>query len=190
MDEEARLLDEALRGSEEAFCRIVRLHQGRVRTYLSRFARNPDVADDLAQEVFLTAYQSLRTFKGDAPLSLWLIGIARHRALRYLRDEARRKAREGGRFRALVASLQAEAVEAAEAELPRFDRELAALRDCLNALPGESSEIVTQHYFQGRTLVSLAGQLGKKETALRVSLLRIRAALRRCVQGKLSLEGA
>ena len=190
MDDESRLIEEALQGSEEAFCRLVRLHQGRIRTFLMRYVHRPDLVDDLAQEVFLTAYHSLRTFKQDAPLGIWLLGIARHQALRHLRDEGRRRARESGRLRAILSAFQADEAERSSTDESAFEKEMAALQDCLGHLPGESSQIVTEHYFRGRSLVSLAGELGRKEGPLRVALLRIRASLRRCVQGKLTVEGA
>ena len=189
MDEENRWIEEALAGSDEAYCRLIRVHQGRVRTFLLRYVHRPDLVDDLAQEVFLTAYHSLRTYKKDSPLSAWLLGIARHQALRHLRDEGRRRARESGRLRSILQAFQAEEVQGSGGD-EAFEREMAALQDCLKDLPGESSQIVTEHYFNGRSLVSLAGELGRKEGALRVALLRIRASLRRCVQGKLTVEGA
>ena len=102
MDDEARWIEESLSGSDEAFCRLVRVHQGRVRTFLLRYVHRPDLVDDLAQEVFLTAYHSLRTYKKDSPLAVWLLGIARHQALRHLRDEGRRRARESGRLRTVL----------------------------------------------------------------------------------------
>jgi RNA polymerase sigma-70 factor (ECF subfamily) len=166
------------------------MHQGRVRTYLSRYLSRPDAVDDLAQEAFLTAYHSLATYKGEAPLGLWLLGIARHHALRHLRDEGRRRARETGRLKAVLATFQVEEAERERPDESAFEREMAALRDCLEGLPAESSQIVNEHYFRGRSLVALAGELGRKEGTLRVTLLRIRGALRRCVQGKLSVEGA
>ncbi|HXG63183.1 MAG TPA: sigma-70 family RNA polymerase sigma factor [Planctomycetota bacterium] len=192
MQEESDLLEEARKGSEEAFCGLVRLHQGRVRAYLSAYARDSDVADDLAQEVFLTAYRSLPTYKGDAPLGVWLLGIARHRVLRYLRDEARRRARESRKAAALVAEFQTERA-AAEGDRERpeaLDRELQALKECLSALTASGAQIVREHYFQGRPLAALARATGRNESTLRVTLMRLRAALRRCVQGKLTPEGA
>ena len=111
MDDEAGLIEAARGGSEEAFCALVRAHQGRVRTYLSRYLSRPEAADDLAQEAFLTAYHSLPSYKGDAPFGLWLLGIARHHALRHLRDERRRRARETGRLRAVLLAFQADEAE-------------------------------------------------------------------------------
>lgn len=188
LDPETDWVREAVAGSEDAFCRLVRLHQGRVRTLLGRYVSRPDVVDDLAQEVFLTAYHALPTWKGEAPLAVWFLGVARHRVLRHLRDEARRRVRETVTRRVLPALVAGPDGEPSSAEA--FERERAALEACLESLPSESSDIVREHYFRGSTLASLAGRTGRKEGALRVALLRIRGALRRCMQGRLAAEGA
>lgn len=60
-----------------AFGELVRRYQSPMRAFLSRMARgNAHLADDLAQESFLKAWQKLRTFRGDARFSTWLLGIA------------------------------------------------------------------------------------------------------------------
>lgn len=184
LDEESALLDSARRGSEEAFCELVRIHQGRVRAYLSRWVRSGDVVDDLAQEVFVAGFRTLHTFRGEVPPAGWFLGIARHRALRYLRDLGRRRSRE-----ATVAGWQADELERELPDAESFDRERAALRGCLNELPPEGRELVAEHYFRDRSLVALARIEGKSEGALRVALHRIRTALRRCMEGKLVAGG-
>src|SRR5262245_49855634 len=84
MEPESTLVEAARKGSEEAFRELLRLHQSRVRAYLSRFVRDRDARDDIAQDTFLAAYQSLASYSADAPFGLWLLRIAKHRALRYL----------------------------------------------------------------------------------------------------------
>jgi RNA polymerase sigma factor (sigma-70 family) len=91
MDNEARWVEEARGGSAEAFSELVRVHHAPVRAYLARYVRDRETADDLAQETFLSAFRSLPTWRGDAPLRMWLLGIARNRALTHLRDEERRR---------------------------------------------------------------------------------------------------
>lgn len=73
-----------------AFGELVRRHQSAVRHFL-RHLTAPDVAlaDDLAQETFLTAYRGLDRFRSDARFATWLLGIA-HNHWR----NARRRERE------------------------------------------------------------------------------------------------
>ena len=60
-----------------AFGELVRRYQSPVRAFLARMTRgNTHLADDLAQETFLKTWQKLRTFRGDARFSTWLLGIA------------------------------------------------------------------------------------------------------------------
>ncbi len=71
-----------------AFAELVRRHQSSVRAFLTRMTRGDShLADDLAQETFLKAWKKLHTFRGDARLSTWLLGIA----FNEVRGDARRK---------------------------------------------------------------------------------------------------
>ena len=78
----ADLRDEALvqesgrEGGERAFGELLRRHQGKVRGLLLRLASDRNLADDLAQEVFLRAYRGLNGFEGRARFSTWLYRIA------------------------------------------------------------------------------------------------------------------
>ncbi len=60
-----------------AFAELVRRHQSAVRGLLRRLcAGDAAAADDLAQETFLKAYRSLRSWRGEGKLSTWLYRVA------------------------------------------------------------------------------------------------------------------
>lgn len=70
----ARVLAHA---DHNAFGELVRRNQSPVRAFLTRMTRgDTHLADDLAQETFLKAWQKLQTFRGGAKFSTWLFGIA------------------------------------------------------------------------------------------------------------------
>jgi RNA polymerase sigma-70 factor (ECF subfamily) len=186
LDDEARLLDEACLGSAEAFARLVRLHQGPVRMYIGRQFRDQDVVDDLAQEVFLHAFRTLTSFRRESALRAWLIGIARVRVLLHLRAHAR-----GWRARSALdqsrTAWMAEAIEGEPDDPLAREREIEALERCLEGLPAGSATLIRDYYVRRRTTVQMAQELGKGVSAVRMSLLRLRAALRRCMDGRLGL---
>ena len=66
----------AQRVSAEEFDAIVRRHQRRVHRWLLMLVRDPEEADNLTQECFLRAYQSLSSFRGESSLETWLLRIA------------------------------------------------------------------------------------------------------------------
>lgn len=74
---DSALITRALAGDREAFGELVRRHQSAVRQFLRHLTRgDAALADDLAQETFVTAWQQLARFHGGAAFSAWLLGIA------------------------------------------------------------------------------------------------------------------
>ena len=95
MDErpEDRLVEEARKGGREAFAELVRRHERRVYGVVYRMVGNPSDADDLAQEVFMTAWRSIGSFRGRSSFYTWLYRIAVNASLTFLRKKAREKGR-------------------------------------------------------------------------------------------------
>ncbi|MCX6894971.1 MAG: sigma-70 family RNA polymerase sigma factor [Verrucomicrobia bacterium] len=66
-----------LNDDQNAFSELVRRHQSPVRGFLIKMANgDAHLADDLAQETFIRAWQRLDTFRSEAKFSTWLFGIA------------------------------------------------------------------------------------------------------------------
>lgn len=186
-NDEQDLIRAARSGSPQAFGQIVRVHQARVRTYLDRLLshKDLDLVDDLAQQAFLDAYRSLSAYDPETPFDYWLLRIAKNRALRFLRDDARRRAREGASAEILLSRLVAERAEAEAGGPADHERRVAALRACLETLPPRSARMVSDFYFRARRGAEIARHLGLKESAVWVTLLRIREALRDCIDRRL-----
>jgi RNA polymerase sigma-70 factor (ECF subfamily) len=65
------------REDQHAFAELVRRYQSPVRAFLTRMTGgDAHLGDDLAQETFLKAWRKLHTYRGTAPFSTWLFGIA------------------------------------------------------------------------------------------------------------------
>ena len=62
----------ACAGDDGAFAEIVRRRQARVRTFMRHLCRESSLGDDLAQQVFLTAWRSLRLLREAAAFDAWL----------------------------------------------------------------------------------------------------------------------
>ena len=184
MDETTDLIEKARGGSREAFSSLVRQFQSRVRAYLAAYLRDREVVDDLAQDVFLGAYRSLHAYRGQSTFGAWLLAIARNVAVSHLRDRVRRRSHEGGPAHSLLGRLLAERVQAEVAEPSVEEREILALEQCLDSLPRHSADLVQEHYFEGRSAADIARRTGRKDGTVRVTLVRIRQALRRCLRSR------
>ncbi len=189
-EQEGVLLGRARAGDARAFCDLVRLHQARTRRYIAFYIARSDVVDDLAQDVFLCAYRKVSEYAGEPGFfHTWLLGIARLRVLDHVRTEARRSDRRLRSLQGLLDQARVRWVESENDQVARRDRELEGLRRCMDLLPAESSDLVTQHYFGARALADIAARLAKKESAVRMALLRIRRMLRQCVERRIAEQG-
>jgi RNA polymerase sigma-70 factor, ECF subfamily len=91
---ENKCIAEAVAGSSAAFARLVASHQQVVRTFLRRLTGNWAEADDLAQDVFLDAWLSIRRFNFEHEFKVWLCGIAYRKFLASRRSFWRRLKRD------------------------------------------------------------------------------------------------
>ena len=166
------LVAEAQAGSPQAFSRLVDRHQQAVRAFLRRACGGDwALADDLAQETFLTAWTRIGRLQTGASVRAWLCGIGYNKHL-----TARRSA---GRDRTREALYEAEkpvgagacnedrmALEAAMADLPEEQRACVALCLAADFSHAEASEAlglplgtVKSHISRGRARLLQALEL-------------------------------
>lgn len=89
-DDESKLIAQSLAGDPEAYAALVHENQKMIRAMTFRMTGSPDDSQELAQDVFLRAYQELGSFSGDSKFSTWLCRIAINLSLDWRRRESRR----------------------------------------------------------------------------------------------------
>lgn len=87
---EEQLVKKSIQGDTEAFEELVFQYQNKIYALAYRYMGNEEDAYDMAQEAFLKAYRSLRTFKGDSSFGTWLYKVATNVCLDELRRRKRR----------------------------------------------------------------------------------------------------
>ena len=75
----------------DAFEMLLARYQESVRGHLLRMVRDPNTAEDLAQEVFVRVWMRGEQWNGHGPFRVWLLRIATNTALNYLRTVRRRR---------------------------------------------------------------------------------------------------
>jgi RNA polymerase sigma-70 factor (ECF subfamily) len=83
---DAELIRGAKSGDREAFCRLAQGYERRLFQLALHYCRNAHDAEDLSQEVWLKAYRSISSFRGDASFYTWLRRIAINTFLNDRRD--------------------------------------------------------------------------------------------------------
>ncbi len=90
LDPDVRLMLEVRDDSAAAFEELVLRYQSRLVRVLEHLVGSRDLAEDLAQEVFLRVYRSRKQYTAGAKFATWLFTIANHAALNALRNRSRR----------------------------------------------------------------------------------------------------
>jgi RNA polymerase sigma factor (sigma-70 family) len=111
-------------------------HQLRVFTYFRRMVYERETAADLTQETFLRAFRVAHRFRGDSSVTTWLLGIARHVYMEWIRRQRTPLAEAAGAVATDPSAGDSIDVERALGRLSPEHREVLVLRFALD-LPGE-----------------------------------------------------
>ena len=148
---------------DESFTDLVVQHHVQLRAFVRALGVDPDWVDDIAQDVFLTALRERDSFDGTRDLGKWLRGIARN----LVRNEVRK---QGRRKRLLHEGLSELLIESSEQEqdVPLWqETRMPAMRDCVEALPNRSSQIVAESYGGGWKSSEVADHVNMTAAAVR-----------------------
>lgn len=86
---DSRLVEQAKQGDVDAFSELARRCQERIYYTLLSLTKNQQDASDLAQEAFMQAYKSLRSFKQQSSFYTWIYRIAVNLTLNFLKKKQR-----------------------------------------------------------------------------------------------------
>lgn len=84
---ESALISGVLAGDHELFHQLIRPYERLVYVTIFAILKNQAEAEDAAQEVMINAFRNLKTFRGDAKFSTWLVSIAMNEARKRLRKK-------------------------------------------------------------------------------------------------------
>ena len=168
---ERELVHRAKTGSEDAFGTLMRNHYEQVFRLVNSILRDEHSARDVCQEVWLTVWKNIATFRGEAKFSTWVHPIATRRAI----DHLRRRQRWFNRFIPFLSdtgNAEAEsggeriaaAPEAADTNDPRKDLEgkerSARFERAIAALPPKHRAVLALREIQGLSYDEIADHLG------------------------------
>ena len=88
---ESEIIQKLQQGDEQAFRSLVENYQKMVINTCFGIVHHQEDAEDIAQDVFVEVFRSIRNFRADAKLSTWLYRISVNRSLNFIRDHKNKK---------------------------------------------------------------------------------------------------
>ncbi len=179
--EERDLIQKILSGDSETYAEIVRAHQAKVLGLCMSLLGNATQAEDAAQEIFIKAYRSLRSFRGDSVFSTWLYRIAAN----HCKDLLRKRSRE--ETESLDALIEESGDGIQVSFKPSFDPSAATgtadlLERLLSSLSPEERLILTLREVQGLNYKEISDTLKCSLDAVKARLRRARQTLEQKVR--------
>lgn len=184
MDETA-LIRDASQGDLDAFNRLVLAYQERVYNQAYRVMGDHESADDATQEAFISAYKSLRSFRGGS-FRAWLLRIVTNACYDELRRRKRRPTTSLEPVDDSGEEIESPHWIADSGELPEDNvlrTELAqAIQLCLDKLPIDFKVVVVLIDVQGMDYLEASEVIGKPLGTIKSRLARARGRMRECMQ--------
>ena len=173
MTEEETIIERVLNGELEAFAELVEMYQEPLMRMTYQFLHDREGSRDLVQDVFVAAYQNLRSYDAArSRFSTWIYTIARRRCLNALRKK-----------RAVVMEdLPEEAHEETPVALARKREVFRALEGALESLPARMKRVFVFSEMEGLSQSEIARiegiSVGTVKSRLSRGRVRLQAALK------------
>ena len=150
---DVELVGRVAAGDRAAVRLLFMRHHARIYRFVVRQTGSESMADDIANEVFLELWRQAPAFEGRSEVSTWLLGIARFKALSFLR-----KRREEWIDDEAAAAIPDEA-DTPEVTAMKGDK-AAALKKMVGALPEEHRTVIDLAYYHGKSVTEIGKVLG------------------------------
>jgi len=167
------------------FTELVESHQLMVYRYARFLVRDAEAADEITQEVFVTAYTKLREQQVEGEAGPWLRGVTRNLALR---QRAKRKARvlfcdDETLLMAESAFVQSQAPLVSEEV--KGNEKIEALRKCVQELNESEANLLKLRFEERRSREQIAETLMLSAEGVKTRLRRLRMKLFECAQRRM-----
>jgi len=169
MGTDIAVIRRAIAGDERALRALWSQHAPHIDAVVRRLVGDPDLAADVAQEVWIQIFRALPTYRGESQFGTWAHRIAVNRTLNALRRSRR------------LAKVEAEIDEDTAAVEPDGERSLlmASIEDAAAQLAPGARAVFVLHDVEGYTHEEIARELGITPGGSKSQLFKARAKLRR-----------
>lgn len=183
-DRDSSLISEFLTGDEGSFNKLVLIYKNRVFNLCVRFLGNQEEAEDVAQEVFVTLYRSLNTFRGDSSFSTWLYRITVNHCKNRLKYLGRRQYFQSSSLEKPIDTEEGQVYPSITDSGPTPEEEFSRrevqylVQSKINELDSEHRAVILLRDVEGLSYQEIAEILDLKEGTVKSRIHRARIELK------------
>lgn len=150
-----------------------------IEAFVGSAVRDPNDRDDVIQATSEYLARNFHQFEQGTSFTGWAVQVARYRVMELFRDRSRDKV-----------VLTGDALEALAKVAPQVSHELTdraeALDQCMKHLGDNQRKLLDLRYTRSLSPATIAERMGKSANTISAALLRIRKALRTCIEARLT----
>ncbi|HYG83875.1 MAG TPA: sigma-70 family RNA polymerase sigma factor [Verrucomicrobiae bacterium] len=167
--DESELIAHSLSGNHQAYAELVDRYKNAVYHHCFAIVRDEDVAEDIAQETFITGFYKLALYKPEFKFSTWLFKIATNKALNWLKQNAK----------VIVADDELLATIASTLPSPETEAKYSELHQAVKKLRPKYQAVISLYYWQGLSYAEIATVLASPEGSVKGWIARAKQELKK-----------
>ncbi|PTX44110.1 RNA polymerase sigma-70 factor (ECF subfamily) [Christiangramia gaetbulicola] len=178
------LVERTLEGDTTAYGELVDRYQNFVFTIAVRILKVREEAEEVAQDSFIKAFESLNSFRGDSKFSTWLYRIVYHKSLDRLKMNKRH------RTYAIIEEITEDSLDHIEngLEFMLSEERSVTIKKCIDRLPEDEAAIISLYYFEEQSVKEIAKVTDLTEDNIKIKLYRSRKKLFALLEGYIKPE--
>jgi len=172
-------IDQVLQGDTNAYAILVNRYQDFIYTIVLRMVKVREEAEEVAQDAFIKAFESLEHFRGESKFSSWLYSIAYRKALDRIRKNKRQQTSE------LLEEITEGDIGILDNGLNRLEQKerKELIKNSIMQLAETDAAIVTLYYFEEQSVKEISEITELSEDNIKIKLYRSRKKLFTLLQG-------
>jgi RNA polymerase sigma-70 factor (ECF subfamily) len=178
---EAELITAVLKGDRASFEPLVLKYSPRVFATARRYARRESEIEDIAQEVWLKAFDKLKSFRSEAPFEHWLMRMTVRTCYDFLRGHQRNRESPFSDLSEPESDWLERFVTAPETASENADAARLLVGRVLERLPPQARLVITLLEIEDRSVKEISALTGWSVPLVKVRAFRARAEMRKIV---------
>ncbi|KXI26817.1 RNA polymerase sigma factor [Paraglaciecola hydrolytica] len=169
-------------GDQQAFARLIKQTSNMVSSIALAIVKDLDNSEDVAQQVYIGAWQQISSLQNSRSILPWLRQKTRYKALNFMRDNKLKQKLDSEQADELLAQF-CDPTDGHDIALER-QQQSVIVQDFIQQLPEESREIVLLYYREEQSSQQVARLLEQSEANIRQKLSRVRKLLEEQILAK------
>ena len=176
---EAELIAAVLKGDAASFEPLVAKYSPRVFATARRYARRESEIEDIAQEVWLKAFDKLKSFRGEAPFEHWLMRMTVRTCYDFLRGHQRNRESSFSELSEPENDWLERFVAAPETATDNADAAKLLIERVMEKLSSQARLVITLLEIEDRSVKEIAQLTGWSVPLVKVRAFRARGEMRK-----------